>query len=250
MQAPNSAISRLLAEIFWEGKTSGYREGGRGRENVLTAEVFQALDFLPRTTFLGRVIESASGASETLRLLGAGIEEATVDLFAGDIFLAENPPAGEMQLYVQPDGIIQTSDVYCLVEAKRVGRSSFQPEQLAREYVAVLQEAGDRHPLLLLILPGPPPIAVKAHGRMDIHDAVEQWTRQVVERSESELPPIEEVLGRIDATVAFTTWAEISKQMAEALETFSASDQSVADSVTRLADAIRGAIAWHSGHTV
>ena len=52
-----SVIGRLLEELSWVGHTiKSYREGGRGFENVLTAEVFQALDFLPRSNFLGKII--------------------------------------------------------------------------------------------------------------------------------------------------------------------------------------------------
>ena len=43
-------VGRLLQEISWERAIS-YRAGGKGRENVLTAEVLMALDFLPRTHF-------------------------------------------------------------------------------------------------------------------------------------------------------------------------------------------------------
>ncbi|MBE9020222.1 hypothetical protein IQ272_29640 [Chroococcidiopsidales cyanobacterium LEGE 13417] len=43
----SSVLGRLLEELSWVGSTIGsYRTGGRGLENVLTAEVFQALDFL------------------------------------------------------------------------------------------------------------------------------------------------------------------------------------------------------------
>lgn len=48
---PPTLIGRLLHEISWEGNARPYREGGRGRENVLTAEVFLVLDFLPAQLF-------------------------------------------------------------------------------------------------------------------------------------------------------------------------------------------------------
>jgi len=60
-----TTINRLLAEVSWEGsKIANYKvgkahEGGRGFENVLTAEVFNALDFLPREHFLGSILASA-----------------------------------------------------------------------------------------------------------------------------------------------------------------------------------------------
>ena len=58
----SSAIRRLLDEISWEGNASKYRDGGLGKETVLTAEVLQALDFLPREAFLGQVLRMAHGA--------------------------------------------------------------------------------------------------------------------------------------------------------------------------------------------
>lgn len=57
-----SVIGRLLEEISWEGATvRKYRAGGRGLENVLTAEVLLPLSYLPRTAFLGPVLRTARG---------------------------------------------------------------------------------------------------------------------------------------------------------------------------------------------
>ena len=57
-----SVVGRLLTEISWEGKkVRQYREGGQGFENVLTAEVLQALNFLPRKAFMGCVLDSLPG---------------------------------------------------------------------------------------------------------------------------------------------------------------------------------------------
>ncbi|HEV8555564.1 MAG TPA: hypothetical protein VGR06_04100 [Actinophytocola sp.] len=56
-------VGRLLEELSWEGpRVRQYRFGGRGLENVLTAEVLTALDFLPRRGFLGAVLAAAHGA--------------------------------------------------------------------------------------------------------------------------------------------------------------------------------------------
>lgn len=48
------------------------------------------------------------------------------------------------KLVVQPDAIFETPSTYTLAEAKRNG--SFQPEQLAREYVALVSKAGSPFP--------------------------------------------------------------------------------------------------------
>ncbi len=57
-----SIIGRLLEEISWEGNAAPYRRGGRGRENVLTAEVMASLDLLPRTHFLAEVLLAGHSA--------------------------------------------------------------------------------------------------------------------------------------------------------------------------------------------
>ncbi|MFQ4149076.1 hypothetical protein AAGW05_10295 [Arthrobacter sp. LAPM80] len=75
--AQPSIVGRLLEEISWE-RAASYREGGRGRENVLSAEVLLALNFLPREHFLGAVIRAAHGAEAARALLLAEIEDATM----------------------------------------------------------------------------------------------------------------------------------------------------------------------------
>lgn len=82
---PPSAIGRLLDEISWEGNARKYRDGGIGKENVSTTEVFSALGFLPRTAFLGAVIAAAVGADAARAALIADIEVAAVEVLSGDL---------------------------------------------------------------------------------------------------------------------------------------------------------------------
>lgn len=66
-----SVIGRLLEEISWEGsRVKQYREGGRGLENVLTAEVLLPLTYLPRGPFLAPVLRSAHGGIRNLHAQG------------------------------------------------------------------------------------------------------------------------------------------------------------------------------------
>ena len=70
-----STLGRLLEELSWLGTTiRNYRNGGRGYENVLTAEALQGLDFLPRSTLLGSVL-SASQARTKLVALPPSVAE-------------------------------------------------------------------------------------------------------------------------------------------------------------------------------
>lgn len=150
----SSVVGRLLDEISWEGNARKYRGGGRGKENVLTAEVFYPLDFLPRAAFLGQIVASAHGADAARRSLIAEVEDAMVSVLPGDITLAGST------IRVQPDVLLTSASTYTLVEAKRIRPSSFQTDQLARELIATVQQAGEGVPLLLVILGSPPPVRV------------------------------------------------------------------------------------------
>jgi hypothetical protein len=86
-----SLVGKLLEEVSWEHATS-YRQGGWGRENVLSAEVMMALDFLPRGRFLGSVIRAAKGAEGGRLVLIHEIEEAELRFLPGDMI---SPRAGQ-----------------------------------------------------------------------------------------------------------------------------------------------------------
>ena len=154
-----SVIGRLLEEISWEGRRSRmYRQGGRGIENVLSAQVLQALDLLPRTAFLGRIIRDAHGADAARAQVAGEVEDLTV------AFLPEETTLSAGGARVQADALLTGPNTLVLVEAKASGRSPFQPAQLSREYLALLQQAGDRMPLMLLMLGAPSPVKVSGGG--------------------------------------------------------------------------------------
>lgn len=245
-KAPSS-LGRLLSEISWEGNARHYRQGGRGLENVLTTEVFQAFDFLPRSAFFGRIFRAANGAAaETREILASQIEEAVIELLPGDLYLSRGGSASGSLLSLQPDAIIQTSDVYCLLEAKRIKSGSFQPEQLAREYLTVLREAKGRCPLLVLVLPKEPPVLVRGHGRLSIEDAIARWIDPILPHLEPEFPSAEELIQQIGSVVTYVTWDTVSTCLKTGLEELDCPDPSIVNSVSRLANSAIRAIEWHS----
>jgi hypothetical protein len=245
-----SALGRLLEEVSWGGNARAYRQGGRGLENVLAAEVFQALDFLPRRSFLGRIVQSLEGgAPETLGLLLQEIEQVRCSLLPGDVFLAAQPSLGEPALAVQPDGILDSPGVTCFLGARRIKPGAFQPEQLAREFLAVIQEAGAHRPLLLLVLPKAPPLPVRGHGQLTLREAVARWLPEVLARAEGEFPPCRELVARVEEVIAYVTWERVSQAVEAGLQDYSAADPSVRASIARLAQAIQQAIRWHASST-
>lgn len=240
---PTSMVGRLLEEVSWEKATS-YRQGGKGRENVLSAEVMMALDFLPRNQFLGAALRAANGAEQAKAVLIDEIEEAELQFLPGDMKLAPNRP-GKGQLMVQPDALITSPNSFALVEAKRVRASSFQPEQLAREYVAAMAHTDTRTPLILL-LGAVPPVLVRGRGRMSLERAISSELASVLLRSGNEHLAMEVLMERIPDVFCWIDWTELSDVIRTRAAGFSTMDASVNASVQRLARSICSSIAWHA----
>jgi len=242
-----SILGRLLYEVSWEGNAKHYRKGGRGRENVLTAEALQVLDWLPRQHFLGGVIDSMHGADAARAKLSSEIEDASVEMFPTDVLLRPSASAWQEQCSVQPDGLIESPSVFCFIEAKRIGGGTFQQKQLARELVATLIQARERTPLLMLVLGKRPPVAVSRHGRLAIRDAVDLALAHVVTKEAEECPlPLAEIESMVNECVCWTTWAELLGCVLRRHEAFSGTSQSVRKAVGRMVERLSAIIEWHS----
>lgn len=243
----NSVIGRLLEHLSWAGETiRNYRGGGRGYENILTAEVIQGLGFLPRAAFLGSVIAGAHGADEAREVLISEVEEATVTFLPGPRVLKPGAGSFQKRLPVFPDSLIESPRVFCLVEAKRLHTTSFQPEQLAREFALSLLDSGRRKPLLFLILPEPPPVRVKTHGKLAIRDAIALYLETVLRKANLDSVTASEVLSRTDEVVCWTTWHDIGAAVAKGGDAFDSHDDSVNAMICRLVDSVTTAILRHA----
>ena len=230
----SSAIRRLLDEISWEGNASKYRDGGLGRENVLTAEVLQALDFLPRRAFLGEVLSNAFGADLAREHIGLDVEELILDVLPGDLELPS------LKIRAQPDALLSSDKSLVFVEAKRIRASAFQEEQLARELLLTAHHAAGRHCMLLLVLGSPPPIPVRGHGVLDIADAVQLGSQMISERLGQEV-----AMPHPLTTVAYTTWAEIASMVSSAADAYAVGDQSTVRAIRRIAATAAEAVNAH-----
>lgn len=237
----SSVLGRLLEEISWEGRSvRAYRDGGRGRENVLTAEVLWPLSCLPREAFLAEVLRGAHGAEGARLQAAEQLEEAEVTL------LPDQMELGPGRLVVQPDATIVSPATFTLIEAKRIRRSSFQVDQLAREVVALLATAGDRSPLFLLLLGGPPPVAVAGRGRLSLEAAIAAGLADVLAVTPEVDVSLDALMDRLPETMAWITWGEIADVTRRQAKLFREAPNGLAGTVSRLASAITDAINWHS----
>lgn len=242
-------IGRLLHQISWEHAANAYyREGGRSIENILTTEVIQALDFLPREPFLAEIVRSFKGGAEVARAeLVQEIESARLLILPGTTYLRPSLQNHSRSIGVQPDVLIETPGVFAFVEAKRCrSPCSFQTEQLAREYATVTREARRRRPLLLLLLPDDPPVLVQGQGRKDVREAIVDNLSSVLEKFEGDDAGFDTLCGNIGATVAWITWHDIRRIVIQQAEPFASGVASVDRAVRRLAAATVEAIDWHA----
>lgn len=244
-----SVLGRLLEELSWRGVTiRRYRSGGRGYENVLTAGTLQGLDFLPRKAFLGNVIAASQGADKARAILANEVEGATFTLLPGNQYLIPSGKRHQTRMPVQPDGIIESRNTFLILEAKGIYGSSFQPQQLAREYVLALRDSDERTPLLCLIIGEPPPVRVAGHGRLSIRDAIAPHVESVLSRAEGLTIKSKAAIARIEDVVCWTTWGEISAVVHQQSAALVCSDSSQRAALSRLANSVTRAIEWHGGN--
>ncbi|MCR6488796.1 hypothetical protein M8542_38815 [Amycolatopsis sp. OK19-0408] len=243
---PRTPLSRLLEEISWEGRSVvKYRDGGRGKENVLTAEVLTALDYLPRGSYLGNVLRHAHGAPGAVARAAEEAEDASV-VFLPDEYVLSRTARGKADLVVQPDATITGLSSLVLVEAKAIRAGTFGPEQLAREYFAVTAAAGERMPLLLLILGAAPPVAIRGRsGRFGIAEAVATNLEAVYAKAARHPWPLAELQARVTESCAWLTWAEVADLVTAEHERGRHSGTFAAGTVDRLVATITRAVHWH-----
>lgn len=235
----DSPVGRLLEELSWEGNARKYREGGRGLENVLVTEVFQALDLLPRAAFLAEVVRQAHGDASALDAAAAEAEAFRVDVLPGGSDLCPGGPN------IQPDVLLRAPTVTVVVEAKRLRSGSFQPEQLAREYLVLERDHPSSTRILLLVLPDAPPVAVRGRGRLSIRDAILEQLEPVHARAH-DAPDLQGLVDRLDAACAWTTWADVDRILEEGRASLPPLPTTVEAAIGRTSGAGRRAIAWHS----
>lgn len=242
-----SATGRLLQELSWAGSTINlYRNGGKGYENVLTVEALQGIDFLPRQPFMSEIIRSATGAKSARLALLAEIEQTEVVLLPGNCYLKPSGGHHQLKLSVQPDAFVFSPSVHVLVEAKRIKASSFQPKQLAREFALLLRDAGEKTPLMLLLLGKEPPVAVKGEGRLSVRQSIERHLQEVLEQSD-ELPfGFDSAIALVDESICWITWQQLRTVLEDQLSSYKSFGESERNAISRTAQSVIDSIAWHS----
>ncbi|QOR36153.1 hypothetical protein IMX26_04895 [Clostridium sp. 'deep sea'] len=206
-----SAIGRLVDELSWAN--NGMRDfggGGFGYDNVLTTEVLQALDYLPRENYLGKIFCSAHGNELTKKSLCKDAEQLNLTILPGNYYLKPNPKTHEEGFAVQPDAILESNKHFIIVEAKRPKRGSFHIKQLARDFVLLTKNSSIKKPALFLILGEKPPIILNRAGKFPIEEAIQIYLKDAIKEAGEYPYYYEEALRKIEPIVLWTTWAEIN----------------------------------------
>ena len=246
-----SPITNLLSGISWEGRrvTKKYRQGGQGVEDVLTVQVMQALEFLPRHPFTYAWAQGVHGLNGAFSgFISEGEAESAEYQFApgGALSLRPTRETHQERIEVQFDAHIETSESQVFIEAKRMGTSSFQEEQLARSYLIALRESAPLKPRLLLILGSAPPVKVKNVGRTSIYDGILNNLRSVYDKTEGMEVSFERAVELIPETVGYITWHELSLAIDTSLSEYSNPHYSTERAVQRVASSLTRAVEWHA----
>jgi len=186
------------------------------------------------------------GADSARKKLMEEVEEATVEMFPADINLRPSGLIHQKMCPVQPDGLIESPSIFCLIEAKRIRRSSFQKKQLARELVASVICAKERIPLLALILGENPPVPVAKHGRLSIANAVDLYLTEVVmNEAENLTKSYDEIRSMVNKHICWITWEELCTCIQKQMNTFNNDSRSVINTAERMVDRLTRIIEWH-----
>lgn len=245
LSAPTSVIGRLVDELSWEGRRiRRLRNGGRGDENVLTAEVLLLLSYLPRSAFLGAILRAAHGAQDMRLSVASKLEDAAIQMFPDQLTL---PGAG---IGVQPDAAIWHDDFAVILEAKGPRtRAQFQKHQLAREFLALMADPRRDH-MLMVIIDSPPPVKIQSAGRMELIDGVRLGLEDLCLASGRTAEEFRYLSNLIPETVCWVTWQEIRSAVAQAAVEYPCEDANLKGTLQRLARGVTDAIDWHSRSTV
>ena len=245
---PKTMIGRILSEVSWTGKNvKGYRDGGAGYENVLTAEVFQLLDFLPRSVFLNKVLQNVNMLNgNKYKISTDNSEKMNLDILPGNYYLKEKYNSHQTGMPVQPDGILESDELYIMLEAKRIKSSSFQPQQLAKEFYLMTREMQDKKPLLLIVLGKKPPVLIKGKGRRAIADDILLEIDSISQKANYHPLTNDQIESLVKDSVGWITWDEVLKICKEQLTLIDSDNSTYTNSIKRMVQELDKVVKRHS----
>lgn len=241
-------IGRILSEVSWAGrKVKDYRKGGAGFENVLTAEVFQLLDLLPRNKFLYKILEKIKMMDGQKFFISKDeAEEMELDILPGNYYLKKNFKTHQEGMSVQPDGFIESNKTLIMIEAKRIKSSSFQQKQLAKEFFLLTREAKEKKPFLLLITSKNPPFLIKGLGRKKPEEDILDEIESVYLSANNHDLSLEDIKSRIKRSLGWITWFDIIDICHNQLENLNLKNSSYENSIKRMVKELDKVIKRHS----
>jgi hypothetical protein len=203
------------------------------KEDLLTADVFGALKYLPRRPYLEAVFRMAAGRAPTSRLatdLPALLDELGRMRF--EFWPTYPTPAGLDGSVTEPDVEFGGPDTLIFFEAKL--HSGFGTLQVARELAVGLEQAGGRTFYLVLVTPHLSPRGFKAGGhRVDF----ESYVKFYAEKGDIAADLTQSLLAAVDRIV-WISWADIIGALKEALQLPSQNHAAGSDMHARAVDLI------------
>ena len=174
------------------------------------------------------------------------VEEIEFMLLPGNYYLRPSVKSHQKGIAVQPDGILESNSTLTLIEAKRPKGASFQTGQLAKEFVLLTKECGNKVPLLLLVLGDNPPIKVEGQSRKSIKDAILSDLQDIVNKTEDYPYNLDELIEMIDTSVGWITWKTIMNIVNQQMRGITMDSSSIQYSIDRLVQSLSSSVIRHS----
>ena len=141
------------------------------KEDLLTADVFGALKYLPRNPYLNAVFHAVARRNPTATYFSTVLKtlKSSTSRLEFDFWPNFPTPMGLKGGMTQPDLMIGNDQILIFVEAKMY--SPFGEQQIERELAVGLEAAEERHFFLLLVTPSSVPPRLSFNGRrLKLHE--------------------------------------------------------------------------------
>jgi hypothetical protein len=203
------------------------------KEDLLTADVFGALKYLPRRPYLESVLCAAARRARHSRL--ARELPSILDGLSGlkfEFWPSYPTPSGLEGSVTEPDVELSGPDLLMFFEAKLL--SGFGTLQVARELAVGLDQAGDRSFYLTLVTPHHSPRGFKVAGRrVGFHSYVAFHAQQG-----DIAPELSQHLLAAADRILWMSWADILAALKQGLTIHAQGDGADSEAPARAADVI------------
>jgi hypothetical protein len=135
------------------------------KEDILTADVFGAIKYLPRRPFFGAMLDAIAARNPSAIPFQAAVGDlkSSSTSMKAEFWPTYPTPEGLEGVITEPDLVFSNEHCFLMFECKLY--AGFGAQQIERELAICLEQAGKRETFLVLVTPGIRPPRMRIHGK-------------------------------------------------------------------------------------